>query len=78
MKTAIFPGSFDPITKGHEDIALRALRLFDNLIIAIGQKDFRNPKQSTMDFYIATKEEELKPIGNKAEAYKFFLKNKKE
>ena len=50
----------------------------ENDIIAIGQKDFRNPKQSTMDFYVATKEEELKPIGNKAEAYKFFLKNKKE
>ncbi len=36
MKIAIFPGSFDPITKGHEDIVLRALPLFDKIMIAIG------------------------------------------
>ncbi len=35
-KTAIFPGSFDPITKGHESIVLRALDLFDEIVIAIG------------------------------------------
>ncbi len=35
-KTAVFPGSFDPITKGHESVVLRSLDLFDNLIIAIG------------------------------------------
>lgn len=35
-KTALFPGSFDPITKGHESIILRALSLFDELYIAIG------------------------------------------
>ncbi|HKK40462.1 MAG TPA: pantetheine-phosphate adenylyltransferase [Cryomorphaceae bacterium] len=35
-KIAIFPGSFDPITKGHEDIIKRALPLFDKVIIAIG------------------------------------------
>jgi pantetheine-phosphate adenylyltransferase len=36
IKTAIFPGSFDPFTKGHQDIVLRSLKLFDRLIIAIG------------------------------------------
>src|SRR4051812_8193902 len=35
-KTAIFPGSFDPITLGHESIIRRALPLFDEIIIAIG------------------------------------------
>lgn len=34
---AIFPGSFDPITKGHESVVLRALPLFDEIIIAIGE-----------------------------------------
>ncbi len=34
---AIFPGSFDPITRGHENIILRALPLFDKIIIAVGQ-----------------------------------------
>ena len=36
MKTAVFPGSFDPITLGHESIIRRALPLFDKIIIAIG------------------------------------------
>jgi len=35
-KTALFPGSFDPITKGHESIIKRALPLFDRIVIAIG------------------------------------------
>jgi pantetheine-phosphate adenylyltransferase len=36
-RIAIFPGSFDPITKGHENILRRALPLFDEIIIAIGE-----------------------------------------
>lgn len=36
MRRAIFPGSFDPITLGHYDIIMRAITLFDELIIAIG------------------------------------------
>lgn len=35
-RIALFPGSFDPITKGHENILLRALPLFDEVIISIG------------------------------------------
>lgn len=35
-KIAVFPGSFDPFTKGHEDIVLRGLVLFDEVIIGIG------------------------------------------
>ena len=37
MKTAIFPGSFDPITLGHKDIIERSLNIFDSVIIGIGQ-----------------------------------------
>ena len=37
MKIAVFPGSFDPITRGHESIVKRALSLFDEIIIGIGQ-----------------------------------------
>lgn len=35
-KRAVFPGSFDPITRGHENIILRALPLFDEIIVAVG------------------------------------------
>ncbi|MFT7336235.1 MAG: pantetheine-phosphate adenylyltransferase, partial [Porticoccaceae bacterium] len=36
MRKAIFPGSFDPITLGHEDIIKRGVSLFDQVVIAIG------------------------------------------
>ncbi len=36
---AVFPGSFDPVTKGHENILLRAIPLFDEIIIAIGKNE---------------------------------------
>jgi pantetheine-phosphate adenylyltransferase len=35
-KVAVFPGSFDPFTIGHEEIVMRALSLFDEIIIAVG------------------------------------------
>lgn len=42
MKIAIYPGTFDPITHGHTDIAKRASQLFDEVIIAIAE----NPSQT--------------------------------
>ena len=36
MRTALFPGTFDPITLGHTDIIDRSLDLFDKIIIGIG------------------------------------------
>ena len=39
---AIFPGSFDPITNGHLDVVRRGIRLFDELIIAVGRSPIKN------------------------------------
>jgi pantetheine-phosphate adenylyltransferase len=41
-RIAIFPGTFDPFTKGHQDIALRGSMLFDKLIISIGNNSKKN------------------------------------
>lgn len=43
MKTALFPGSFDPFTLGHYDIVCRALTLFDHIIIALGENGEKVP-----------------------------------
>jgi pantetheine-phosphate adenylyltransferase len=43
MKKAIYPGSFDPFTLGHMDIAKRALTVFDHLYIAIGENRTKRP-----------------------------------
>jgi pantetheine-phosphate adenylyltransferase len=52
-KIAVFPGSFDPITVGHVDIVLRALGLFDEIIIAVGinsQKNSLYSLEKRLDF----------------------------
>jgi pantetheine-phosphate adenylyltransferase len=41
-KTAIFPGSFDPFTIGHESVITRAMPLFDEIIVAIGTNTTKN------------------------------------
>jgi pantetheine-phosphate adenylyltransferase len=47
-RVALFAGSFDPFTKGHEDIVLRGLKVFDEITIAIGY----NSQKSTRYFPI--------------------------
>lgn len=42
MVTAIYPGSFDPITNGHLDVAARAARLFDQVIFAVYARPAKN------------------------------------
>jgi pantetheine-phosphate adenylyltransferase len=42
MKVGIFPGSFDPFTKGHESIVKSALSMFDQVIVAIGVNTKKN------------------------------------
>ncbi len=41
-KSACFPGSFDPFTKGHEDIIRKGLGLFDEIVIAVGVNSTKN------------------------------------
>ena len=43
MTIAVFPGSFDPITLGHLDIAIRAAKIFDEVIIAIAANASKQP-----------------------------------
>ena len=46
MRIAIFPGTFDPFTKGHADIVARGLEIFDRIVVAIGVNDSKVPCQT--------------------------------
>jgi pantetheine-phosphate adenylyltransferase len=48
-KIALFPGSFDPFTKGHEDIVKRGLHLFDEIIISIGYNSQKSNRYFSID-----------------------------
>ena len=43
MRTAIYPGTFDPVTLGHVDIAERGLRLFDRIVVAVADSRQKRP-----------------------------------
>lgn len=63
MRKAIFPGSFDPLTLGHEDIIRRGITLFDELIIAIGinsEKKYMFSLEERMEFVKDTFKDEPK------------------
>ena len=41
--TAIYPGSFDPVTNGHLDVIARAARLFDRVVVAVASNELKQP-----------------------------------
>lgn len=43
QRTAIYPGTFDPITNGHLDIIRRAVKIFDTVIVAVAHNEGKNP-----------------------------------
>jgi pantetheine-phosphate adenylyltransferase len=51
-KIAVFPGSFDPFTKGHEDIVLRGMRLFDEIIIGIGYNSGKSQRYFPIEYMV--------------------------
>jgi len=69
MKRALFPGQFDPITNGHLDVISRGVKLFDELIVAVGI----NPEKRelfTLDERLAMVQELLKDTpGVRVEKY---------
>jgi pantetheine-phosphate adenylyltransferase len=49
MKTAIYPGTFDPITNGHLDIIERAIKMFDKVIVMVARNSAKNPMFSDQE-----------------------------
>lgn len=43
MRTILYPGSFDPVTNGHLDVAFRAAKIFDRVIIGVATNSEKNP-----------------------------------
>ena len=60
---AIYPGTFDPITLGHEDLVRRAARLFDHLIVAVADAAAKRPF-FTRDERVAMVREVVKDLKN--------------
>lgn len=52
-RVALFPGSFDPFTKGHEDIVLRGMQLFDEIVIAIGYNSTKSNRYFPIERMVA-------------------------
>lgn len=62
-KIAIYPGTFDPLTNGHKDIAIRAAKLFDKVIIAVANNKNKSSKFS-LEERVLLAAEALKDVKN--------------
>jgi pantetheine-phosphate adenylyltransferase len=63
MLKCVYPGTFDPFTRGHEDLVRRAARIFDTVIVAIAKSAGKGPFL-TLDERIALAREVLQPFPN--------------
>ena len=63
MIRAVYPGTFDPLTKGHEDLVARAAKLFDRLVVAVAHSEAKLPFFS-LDERIGLATEILAPFPN--------------
>jgi pantetheine-phosphate adenylyltransferase len=73
MRTAIYPGSFDPLTNGHLDVVQRAAKLFDRVIVAIASNEGKNPL-FTLKERVALVEQSVKDLPNvEADAFDILL-----
>jgi pantetheine-phosphate adenylyltransferase len=62
-RTALYAGSFDPVTNGHLDVVGRAVRLFDRLVLAVGVHPGKTPIFSAEE-RLAMLEETCRPLAN--------------
>ena len=60
---AVYPGTFDPITNGHEDLIQRAARLFDEIVVGVAQSQAKRPFFS-LDERVGLATEVLEPYTN--------------
>jgi pantetheine-phosphate adenylyltransferase len=60
---AVYPGTFDPITRGHEDLVRRASTLFDEMIVAVADSRGKSP-YFTVEERVAMARETLAPFDN--------------
>ena len=63
MLTVVYPGTFDPFTRGHEDIVRRAARLFDRVVVGIADSKSKRPFFATGE-RVAMASEVLAPFPN--------------
>jgi pantetheine-phosphate adenylyltransferase len=63
MISVVYPGTFDPFTRGHEDLVRRAARVFDRVVVAVADSQAKNPLFSAAE-RVAMAKEVLRPLAN--------------
>ena len=70
-RTAVYPGSFDPITNGHADLVRRSLQVFDRVVVAVAFNPHKDQAWFTPEERVAMIRETFAAEGPRVEADKF-------